>query len=654
MKKPMLISLSLLTAASFSAALVSATTSTNFLFSKADGNSTKITLNNSRKPDIVGKNASLLWNQSTTLAYKNVTAYDGGHVELLPGGSIVKDNALKKDNVSNGLLSITATFEGDLKVQTSYKEGEIDYVYTLESGVEEPIAGNYFKILTYDGAKIDNLELSFGCVPSAFVDDGNKYKDQLDEYKIVNPNGTGNDAFMSINAFNSNYKSLGVSANVVDVDGEHCELYIITEENRLTKFENCLATLDFSSSSLTGYEKVVVTGGGELAFIVQNGDGMKCNDFVVEYGTTLKLSRSATGGSGVSPWENLDIYGKLDISNFNHGIALNQSGSGTSISVDIKKSGLLSIHDCATSGFTAWNKASSTETTTVNIEGTTEINGPKNGFKNSGSADIFTVNIIGNLTINCSENGINGENKFPLNFKDQSVTTITTDGEDKSGIYMANGCPTFGEYSTINIKSNNGYGIYIKDSHSTFIDHTTVNITAKFGIYHNNGLRVTFKNYSTVNINCTKTGIKGAQRILFYDDGDENKTVNHASLSVKSSGGNPIEMQSENHTHFIFYTLGSINIENTSGTRSYTGIHFGDKVTSTCEFKIKCANLTFKNLSNCWGKWMTCNVTTEYVHDENGFNKIKLINCGNIYNSGYSNSTQFSKFTENTVDRETA
>ena len=642
MKRPTLISLSLFAVISFSAIVSVANLPSGFRFFTniiADDNPTTITLDNEHKPVIDGENASFEWNQYTTLTYKNVTAYDDGHIELLPGGSILKDNE-SEDNVSNGLQSITATFAGDLRIQTSYQEGGIDYVYTLTSGAEKQIEGNYFKILTYDGAKIDNLELSFGCVSSAFVDGGNEYKEQLDSFVIVNPVAGGTET-MSINSFNFTFEGDGLTANVVDVD-EHPELYIMMEEGK-SKTISSSNTLDFSN--LDQYNQVVVTGGGELEFEVASGDGLVCNDFVVEYGTTLKLSRTETSGTGIKPLKTLRIYGNLEITKYNHGIGLNTSN--TSIEANIEKSGLLSVYDCG-SGCTAWNKASSTNTTTVNIKGTAEIKNVTNGFKNSGAADIFTVNITGKVTINCTDDGVSAANSFNLHFKDSSKTTIITTGTDKAGINMVDGYEklTFVDSSTVTITSNNGYGI-VTNAHSEFRDHSTVNINAKIGLYHSNGNNVYFRDYSTVNIQSTTgNGIFGCRRICVFNGTLQEATVNHASLSVKSSGNDMIHMQDGKNVGLYFHTLGKVNIEYTGGGISKTGIHFGDNVTSTSIYSVKCADFTFKNLSNCWGKWKNITVTVTYEYDGN-FNKIKAINCNNIYNSGNGNSTAFGSFDGN-------
>ena len=167
MKRPTLISLSLLAVISFSAALVSTTMSTNFIFSKADEKTTTITLNASNKPTINGDSGLLEYNEFATFTYTRASEYEGGHVILESGGT------LEKVQESNDLKSITVSFAGSLQIECDWEKPFSDehIVGNLVTGEPFSIVGNYWKITALDITSIDSISLTFGCEEASVAPD---------------------------------------------------------------------------------------------------------------------------------------------------------------------------------------------------------------------------------------------------------------------------------------------------------------------------------------------------------------------------------------------------------------------------------------------------------------------------------------------------
>lgn len=91
------------------------------------------------------------------LTYRHAKAFDGGLVTLASGGSITKD-------VSFGLETFVATFDGELQLHIGLEEDKYTDHYRLVSGQTiSNIEANYFRLIATAETNISSVEATYGC-----------------------------------------------------------------------------------------------------------------------------------------------------------------------------------------------------------------------------------------------------------------------------------------------------------------------------------------------------------------------------------------------------------------------------------------------------------------------------------------------------------
>lgn len=98
----------------------------------------------------------------TTYGFNNVGYLNNGLCVLYEGGKIQKVN---DNGATYGLASISVTFSGSLQVVSMYEKTDATYfTYTLESGVNEIIVGNYFYLEALEDTRINSFTVNYACV----------------------------------------------------------------------------------------------------------------------------------------------------------------------------------------------------------------------------------------------------------------------------------------------------------------------------------------------------------------------------------------------------------------------------------------------------------------------------------------------------------
>ncbi len=97
--------------------------------------------------------------QDQTIVYSNAKYLADGYLSLKEGGLLYKQEA------SNSLVSINATFSGSLKVYSSIEAelGTSYYVTDLVSGSNVSLYGNYWRVVAQADSEITSLVLTYGC-----------------------------------------------------------------------------------------------------------------------------------------------------------------------------------------------------------------------------------------------------------------------------------------------------------------------------------------------------------------------------------------------------------------------------------------------------------------------------------------------------------
>lgn len=97
--------------------------------------------------------------QYTTISFTNASVASGGFIALT-GGS----GTLQKNEASNELSSITATFSGYVTIETSYASDFSSVQTTLLTSNELAyIHGNYWRIKALTNAQITSVDIAYGC-----------------------------------------------------------------------------------------------------------------------------------------------------------------------------------------------------------------------------------------------------------------------------------------------------------------------------------------------------------------------------------------------------------------------------------------------------------------------------------------------------------
>lgn len=147
------------------------------------------------------------------------------------------------------------------------------------------------------------------------------------------------------------------------------------------------------------YTDVIITGNGvfSLAFINAK-DGINANNITIDEGAVVNLNGCGKE-SGIKVFENLNIKGTLNISNFAYAqaIAKKDDGSGASVYVRVFSKGKYNITNC-NDGIYAWSSVKYTPTLHVSGELNVSINTSCVRFENNiNGIIIFDENSIVNL-----------------------------------------------------------------------------------------------------------------------------------------------------------------------------------------------------------------------------------------------------------------
>lgn len=201
----------------------------------------------------------------------------------------------------------------------------------------------------------------------------------------------------------------------------------------------------------------------------------------------------------------------------------------------------------------------------------------------------------------------------------------------------------------LNISSTNSAITLLKASDLIISEYSNVNIvsTEGYGIYNNSG-SIILKDHSNVSIESGNSAIYNCKNLIIAN-GNDFDLQNAASLSVVSNE-NVIYSKAANFK-VIFNTTGELLIKSTQN-KTKTGIQFADK--SASGLIIKASNLTIENALNAFGAWVNltnASIFTDYDYSSSNTNYINIVNCSNIYNSGYKNDIAFGSFTNDTVNR---
>ena len=293
----------------------------------------------------------------------------------------------------------------------------------------------------------------------------------------------------------------------------------------------------------------------------------------------------------------------------------------------------------------------------------------------TGAEEESAIKVFKNFNINGTLNISNFAYGQAL-AKDKSDKITTVVGENgvynitnvKHGIHAWSSVvdnPMFEFYGKLNIEATSHAYYLAKASDTFFKDNCVATISSQegYGIYSPTG-SVVLRDNADVTVNggyCEKddagkvaTGHPAIYqfRNLIVGNGDyENTTQNNASLKVLSRY-NCIQT-STTYARVVFNTTGEVRIES-SLYQECTGIQFSNN--TAVGLTIKTSNMSIVGALNAIGAWTKIN--TSFVCDYNYQEpnaKLKLVDCSNIFNSGYNNGTIFAPyFTNDTVQRITS
>lgn len=680
------------------------------LGTRTNNTTTHIVLDNSNQPTITSGSGSLTtYNGYAHFSYEEASVNATGHVSLNDGGTIYRNEA------SKSLETFTATFSGSgsLTLQTGYS-GYDDrcYVYSLTSGDPASVRGNYFKLISSGTTDISEIIIDFGCeeeeieshsFPSEWTTDETYHWRKCTEdncvrvdkgehveavIPMVAPTKTSPGSYngkecsvchrelveptilpmLSATDYDISYRTALIDGQVRDSEkytlktdtsvyfdigyGEtvyeeyiHAgsSYYSLNRWNELFPEAQATAVDGVLTINLSGnttvtaesggaldgqldlmlYDSVVVTGNGELTVeYAAEIDGIEAWNLEIQDGATLNLiGFNETRKTGFKVYGTLQIDGTANVTKYGYAVGFNADKDGSSdrtFALNIGATGKLNI-DQARDGIHVWGT-------------------PTGGCR---------LNISGKLDIDANEDAMQFETQVFTYFKDNARVTLNAVG---AGIY-----------------NHDEDGNKTPDNRFWFQNTAEVTITTTqgCGIKLGNIGRIFIQDSSKLSIEAGSSGINGYLALCVCDGNQDNYTMNHTSLIVKSYGltsgthamtnnVNPIGARGNDWCATLFNTDGEVLIEKL-GTTGSTGVHLGGKNGTKSSkvdihFRMLCTNMTIKNCSNAIGCWATSYVNFKFTYTYNGdYSKLNVVDCNNIINSDAS-STIKNSFTSSTVN----
>jgi len=199
--------------------------------------------------------------------------------------------------------------------------------------------------------------------------------------------------------------------------------------------------------------------------------------------------------------------------------------------------------------------------------------------------------------------------------------------------------------------STEEHAIYLeKPSDISFENNAVVNINSSkgYGIYNIQG-SVLLRDSAKVTINSYLGAIRHFNNLIVGNGDNANTTQNQASLKITCINDDVIKTYTSAKTgRIVFNSTGEIVIDASASSKSKTGIQFSNK--SQQGLTIKTTNMKIIGAANAIGAWVTLSSFTTDYNYESPNNKLSVVNCGAIYNSGYNNSNAFGPLTAETVN----
>ena len=189
-----------------------------------------------------------------------------------------------------------------------------------------------------------------------------------------------------------------------------------------------------------------------------------------------------------------------------------------------------------------------------------------------------------------------------------------------------------------------------KPSDISFEGNAVVNINSSegYGIYNSQG-SVLLRDSAKVTINSYLGAIRYFNNLIVGNGDNANTTQNQASLKITCINDDVIKTYDKSATgRIVFNSTGEIVIDASASSKSKTGIQFSNK--SQQGLTIKTTNMKIIGAANAIGAWVTLSSFTTDYNYESPNNKLSVVNCGAIYNSGYNNSNAFGPLTAETVN----
>lgn len=365
--------------------LLTTSSKLNLFAANAADDNYVLTLDNTNTPTLTGTSGSLVLNDYVSLNYQNAAASSNGHVILNENGTITKTLN------SYELLSVTATFTGDLGLRLGYNQ-EYNYHTELVSGESTTIEGNTFQFYTTAGADIESISLTYGCDLEA-----------VDANTIVV--GTTN---TTVDRWNELYPNAQASVELNTESGRELTITLSGD----TVLDNTGNNTIDGVLNLNNFDNVILTGEGTLSLTTANMiDGINANNLTVEEGATLNVTgASTTDKSAIKVLSELNILGTVNVSNFGYAVPLTKDGGEkgySSLKINVQETGTFNITNVM-HGFYAWSSAL---TTYIGIAGELNINVTGAGLYSEQTSS--TLQFLGNsqTTITSGSNSIYGFKK---------------------------------------------------------------------------------------------------------------------------------------------------------------------------------------------------------------------------------------------------
>ena len=299
---------------------------------------------------------------------------------------------------------------------------------------------------------------------------------------------------------------------------------LVIKLNGDTTINNILGVFNFLN-----YANTIITGNGvfSLSFINEN-NGINANNLTIDEGATINLNGCGKE-SGIKVFENLNIKGTLNISNFAYAqaIAKKDDNSGASVYIRVFSKGKYNITNC-NDGIYAWSSVKYTPTLHVSGELNVSVNTSCVRFENNiNGIIIFDENSIINLVSSSGRSIWNTSGSIYV--RDNSSVTLKSEiaaitgidrfvvGNKEDGLTKNN--------ASIKIESNTGNIIETYNGNSARNNIIVFNSTGEIYLKSNNNE----KTLSAIML-CNK----GDNESIFYVDSN-NMLVENVKYFIDAS-----------------------------------------------------------------------------------------------------------------------